>query len=158
MKPASSGICRLLLPIQFGLSRHWYIYVSFMINSWYAATALYVLSPRGVTIALTFMRLEATALSLRRDPRLLRIPPYVSAFCIAIGVIWLLLLPLDDYSRRTYISENALLPGQVHTYFGGSEQHIFRAFRHEIDLLADKNNYEFVTESHLLNIWRHIRG
>ncbi|KAM0249353.1 hypothetical protein ACHAQJ_009069 [Trichoderma viride] len=88
------------------------------------------------------MLLEATALSLRRDPRLLRIPPYVSAFCIAIGVIWLLLLPLDNYSRRTYVSENALLPGQVHTYFGGSEQHIFRAFRHEVDLLANKNNYE----------------
>ncbi|KAH6606307.1 hypothetical protein Trco_005460 [Trichoderma cornu-damae] len=88
------------------------------------------------------MALEATALSLRRDPRLLKIPPYVSAFCIVIGVVWLLLLPLDDYSRRTYVSENALLPGQVHTYFGGSEQHIFRALRHEVDLLASKTNYE----------------
>ncbi|EHK23210.1 uncharacterized protein TRIVIDRAFT_56187 [Trichoderma virens Gv29-8] len=87
-------------------------------------------------------RLLSTALSLRRDPRLLKIPPYVSAFCIAIGVVWLLLLPLDDYSRRTYVSENALLPGQVHTYFGGSEQSIFRGFRHEVDLLASKNNYE----------------
>ncbi|KAL7952351.1 Gaa1-like protein [Trichoderma compactum] len=87
-------------------------------------------------------RLLSTALSLRRDPRLLKIPPYISAFCIAIGVVWLLLLPLDDYSRRTYVSENALLPGQVHTYFGGSEQSIFRAFRHEVDLLASKNNYE----------------
>ncbi|KAJ4862248.1 gaa1-like, GPI transamidase component domain-containing protein [Trichoderma breve] len=87
-------------------------------------------------------RLLSTALSLRRDPRLLKIPPYISAFCIAIGVVWLLLLPLDDYSRRTYVSENALLPGQVHTYFGGSEQSIFRAFRHEVDLLASKNNFE----------------
>ncbi|KAK1251362.1 hypothetical protein MKX07_006841 [Trichoderma sp. CBMAI-0711] len=87
-------------------------------------------------------RLLSTALSLRRDPRLLKIPPYVSALCIVIGVVWLLLLPLDNYSRRTYVSENALLPGQVHTYFGGSEQHIFRAFRHEVDLLASKNNYE----------------
>lgn len=103
-------------------------------------------------------RLLSTALSLRRDPRLLRIPPYVSAFCIAIGVVWLLLLPLDDYSRRTYVSENALLPGQVHTYFGGSEQHIFRAFRHEVDLLADKNNYEFVAERHPLKIWRYTPG
>ncbi|KAL7814704.1 Glycosylphosphatidylinositol:protein transamidase, GAA1 component [Trichoderma gracile] len=87
-------------------------------------------------------RLLSTALSLRRDPRLLKIPPYVSALCIVVGVVWLLLLPLDNYSRRTYVSENALLPGQVHTYFGGSEQHIFRAFRHEVDLLASKNNYE----------------
>lgn len=48
------------------------------------------------------------------------------------GIIWVLLLPLNEYSRRTYISENALLPGQVHTYFGGSEQNVFRAYRHEV--------------------------
>ncbi|UKZ76043.1 hypothetical protein TrVFT333_003739 [Trichoderma virens FT-333] len=98
-------------------------------------------------------RLLSTALSLRRDPRLLKIPPYVSAFCIAIGVVWLLLLPLDDYSRRTYVSENALLPGQVHTYFGGSEQSIFRGFRHEVDLLASKNNYESVALPSCWSLW-----
>jgi GPI-anchor transamidase subunit GAA1 len=49
-----------------------------------------------------------------------------------VGVVWLLLLPLDEYSRKTYISENALLPGQVHTYFGGSEHNIFRAYREEM--------------------------
>jgi len=48
------------------------------------------------------------------------------------GIIWILLLPLDTYSRRTYISENALLPGQVHTYFHGTEQNIFRAYYHEV--------------------------
>ena len=44
----------------------------------------------------------------------------------------MLLLPLNQYSRQTYISENALLPGQVHTYFGGSEQNVFRAYKHEL--------------------------
>lgn len=57
-------------------------------------------------------------------------------------MIWLLLLPLNQYSRQTYISENALLPGQVHTYFAGSEQNIFRAYREELRLsiheLADE--------------------
>lgn len=48
-----------------------------------------------------------------------------------MGVAWLLLLPLNDYSRQTYVSENAILPGQVHTYFGGSEHNIFRAYRQE---------------------------
>ena len=48
------------------------------------------------------------------------------------GIAWLLLLPLQQYSRKTYISENALLPGQVHTYFGGSEHNVFRAYRHEV--------------------------
>lgn len=54
------------------------------------------------------------------------------------------MLPLDQYSRRTYISENALLPGQVHTYFGGSDQNVFRAYRHEIDALQNKTNIEWV--------------
>lgn len=79
---------------------------------------------------------------LRRDPRLLKIPPYLSFLCIVIGIAWLLLLPLNDYSRKTYISENALLPGQVHTYFAGSDQHIFRGYKHEVDALQDKSNIE----------------
>lgn len=44
----------------------------------------------------------------------------------------MLLLPLDEYSRHTYVSENAILPGQVHTYFGGSEHNVFRAYRQEV--------------------------
>ncbi|KAJ6439957.1 GPI transamidase component GAA1 [Purpureocillium lavendulum] len=99
-------------------------------------------------------RLLSSALSLRRDPRMLKLPPYVSLLCIVVGVAWLLLLPLDSYSRRTYISENALLPGQVHTYFGGSEQNVFRAYRHELDELKDGDNFALVCEvvcsSHVL--------
>ncbi|KAI1771567.1 GPI transamidase component GAA1 [Hypoxylon cercidicola] len=87
-------------------------------------------------------RLISAALALRRDPRLLKLPPYISLSCIVVGVIWLLMLPLDEYSRRTYISENALLPGQVHTYFGGSDQNVFRAYRHEVDMLQNKTNVE----------------
>ena len=81
-----------------------------------------------------------TLLTLRRDPRLLKLPPYISTVCILIGVVWLLLLPLDKYSRQTYISENALLPGQVHTYFGGSEQNVFRAFKHEVEALSAESD------------------
>jgi glycosylphosphatidylinositol transamidase len=87
--------------------------------------------------------LEVSTLgALRRDPRILKVPPYLSALCVIIGVVWLLLLPLDNYSRRTYISENALLPGQVHTYFGGSEQNIFNAYRLEVLALAGKSQDE----------------
>ncbi|OAA34592.1 Glycosylphosphatidylinositol:protein transamidase complex, GAA1 component [Beauveria brongniartii RCEF 3172] len=81
-------------------------------------------------------------MALRRDPRMLKLPPYLSLVCIAVGFAWLLLLPLENYSRRTYISENALLPGQVHTYFGGSEQNVFRAYRRELDLLESKTNHQ----------------
>lgn len=90
------------------------------------------------------MTLEApTILALRRDPRLLKLPPYLSAVCILVGAIWLLLLPLNEYSRRTYISENALLPGQVNTYFGGSEQQVFNAFKYEVQDLAGKTQDEY---------------
>ncbi|KAK9421180.1 putative Gaa1-like protein [Seiridium unicorne] len=87
-------------------------------------------------------RLLSGALFARKDPRLLKVPPYLSLLLIIVGVAWLFMLPLNDYSRRTYISENALLPGQVHTYFGGSDQNVFRAYRHEISALENKTNTE----------------
>ena len=91
------------------------------------------------------MTIEApTVLALRRDPRLLKLPPYLSALCIFIGVVWLCLLPLDEYSRHTYISENALLPGQVHTYFGGSEQNVFNAYKYEVQALVGKDQETYV--------------
>lgn len=62
---------------------------------------------------------------------------------MVIGVVWLLLLPRKEYSRQTYISENALLPGQVHTYFGGSEQSIFNAYKHEMQALAGEHQIEY---------------
>ncbi|KAL8991316.1 MAG: hypothetical protein Q9177_000246 [Variospora cf. flavescens] len=95
-----------------------------------------------------------TILALRRDPRLLKIPPYLSALLILIGVVWLFLLPLNEYSRRTYISENALLPGQVHTYFGGSEQNVFNAYKHEIQSLTGKPHEEIAAK--LSEIFRSI--
>ncbi|KAK3984949.1 putative GPI transamidase component GAA1 [Cladorrhinum sp. PSN332] len=87
-------------------------------------------------------RLLSSALALRRDPRMLKVPPYISLLCILVGAVWLFLLPLNEYSRRTYISENALLPGQVHTYFGGSDQNVFRAYKHEVNSLVGKPNAE----------------
>jgi len=81
-------------------------------------------------------------LALKHNRRLITLPPYLSFTCILVGVVWLLLLPLDQYSRNTYVSENALLPGQVHTYFGGSEHNIFRAYRQEVSYLEDKTSAE----------------
>ncbi|CAK7208756.1 Glycosyl phosphatidyl inositol protein transamidase complex subunit [Sporothrix curviconia] len=84
--------------------------------------------------------LISSLVRLRRDPRLLKLPPYLSLLCIVVGVASLLVLPLNSYSRRTYISENALLPGQVHTYFGGSDQNVFRAYKHEVNALLGQSN------------------
>lgn len=80
----------------------------------------------------------------RGNARLLKLPPYISALCVLVGVAWLFLLPLNDYSRRTYISENALLPGQVHAHFAGSDQNVFRGFKHEVDALAEADNTAYV--------------
>lgn len=55
---------------------------------------------------------------------------------------WLSILPLDEYSRQTYVSENAILPGQVHTYFGGSEHNIFRAYRQEAYTLSHWDEHD----------------
>jgi len=63
-----------------------------------------------------------------------------SALCILTGLGWLFFLPLDDFSRRNYISENALLPGQVEAYFGGSEWDILRAYRAEVELWASSED------------------
>ncbi|KAA8649767.1 GPI-anchor transamidase subunit GAA1 [Aspergillus tanneri] len=78
--------------------------------------------------------MTAAIRKLRNNPHFLfvRLPHILSFVCIIAGVIWLLLLPLNEYSRGTYISENALLPGQVHAYFSGSEQHIFRGYKNEL--------------------------
>ncbi|KAF3906130.1 hypothetical protein ABW20_dc0100117 [Dactylellina cionopaga] len=70
----------------------------------------------------------------------------LSIGCVIVGLTSLLLLPLDEYSRRTYISENALLPGQVHAYFGGSEQNIVRAFRREVDSLGNSTSDVYGSE------------
>jgi GPI-anchor transamidase subunit GAA1 len=83
---------------------------------------------------------------LRSHRQLDKIPPYISLLCILGGISWLLLLPLNQYSRQTYISENALLPGQVHTYFAGSEQNVFRAYREELKLAISESEQAKVEE------------
>ncbi|KAF2851185.1 GPI transamidase-like protein component GAA1 [Plenodomus tracheiphilus IPT5] len=93
---------------------------------------------REVQLIAVVMALLSSILALRRDTRILKIPPYLSALCILVGIAWLLILPLNEYSRGTYVSENALLPGQVHTYFTGSEHNVFRAYRHEVHGLIDR--------------------
>ena len=87
-------------------------------------------------------KMLATTRKLRLNPHLLfvRLPYLLSFLCIVVGVIWLLLLPLNEYSRRTYISENALLPGQVHAYFSGSEQNVFRGYKKELEGLLVAGN------------------
>jgi GPI-anchor transamidase subunit GAA1 len=96
-------------------------------------------------------RCSVSAFFLRGDPRLRKVPPYISFLCVIVGVAWLLLLPLNEYSRKTYVSENALLPGQVHTYFAGSDQSVFRGLKHEVNALAGKGNKEYLQPVLVIN-------
>ncbi|KAL3480643.1 Gaa1-like protein [Aspergillus californicus] len=91
---------------------------------------------------MNFWKMTAAIRNLRNNPQFLfaRLPYILSFLCIVAGVVWLFLLPLDDYSRKTYISENALLPGQVHAYFSGSEQHIFRGYKKELEGLLGSDS------------------
>lgn len=93
----------------------------------------------GGTTILT-LGIIAAIRNLRNQPQLLfvRLPNILSLLCIIVGVVWLLLLPLNEYSRNTYISENALLPGQVHAYFTGSEQNVFRGYKKELEELLNE--------------------
>ncbi|KAL2865528.1 GPI-anchor transamidase subunit GAA1 [Aspergillus lucknowensis] len=91
-------------------------------------------------------QMAAAIRKLRNNPHFLfvRLPYILSLLFIIAGVVWLFLLPLDEYSRKNYISENALLPGQVHAYFSGSEQHIFRGYKSELEGLLGTDSGEEV--------------
>lgn len=65
-------------------------------------------------------------------PKIIRALPFVSFFLALASVLWLLVLPLDGQFRNTYISENALMPGQVTSYFRESEWNIVRGYRLEV--------------------------
>lgn len=98
----------------------------------------------SLKISYTNKTLTAAIRNLRNKPHLLfvRLPYFLSFACIVVGVVWLLLLPLNEYSRQTYISENALLPGQVHAYFSGSEQNVFRGYKKELEGLLNEGRGE----------------
>lgn len=49
---------------------------------------------------------------------------------------------MDGQFRNTYISENALLPAQAHTYFRESEWNLLRGYREEVHLLENKTEEE----------------
>lgn len=65
-------------------------------------------------------------------PKIVRALPVFSFLLAIASVAWLLVLPMDGQYRNTYISENALMPGQVTSYFRESEWNIVRGYRHEV--------------------------
>lgn len=65
-------------------------------------------------------------------PKIIRSLPAISIIFAVASFSWLLVLPMDGQYRNTYISENALMPGQVISYFRESEWNIVRGYRMEV--------------------------
>lgn len=65
-------------------------------------------------------------------PKIVRLLPVVSFILALASTVWLASLPMDGNYRNTYISENALMPAQVTSYFRESEWNIVRGYRGEV--------------------------
>lgn len=64
-------------------------------------------------------------------PKIIRLLPVLSLVLAVASAAWLASLPMNGNYRNTYISENALMPGQVTSYFRESEWNIVRGYRGE---------------------------
>ncbi|KAF9291779.1 Glycosyl phosphatidyl inositol protein transamidase complex subunit, partial [Mortierella alpina] len=61
---------------------------------------------------------------------------------VAVSFIWLLALPHQGYSKKTYISENALLPGSANVRFDYSDSLAAEAYRDTIQRISTLSSYE----------------
>ncbi|SCV04366.1 LAMI_0H15544g1_1 [Lachancea mirantina] len=96
-------------------------------------------------------KLERRFMRLGLLPRLIKALPRLSVICALIGVTWLaLILPMEGQYRRTYISENALMPSQAYSYFRETEWNILRGYRGQIDELRD---LETQTRNEIVASW-----
>lgn len=83
-------------------------------------------------------------------PRLVKMLPALSILLAFASVAWLLVLPMEGQYRNTYISENALMPGQVTSYFRESEWNVVRGYRQEVK----KWNFAEASDSNpILEAW-----
>ncbi|CCG21974.1 Gaa1 protein [Candida orthopsilosis Co 90-125] len=71
-------------------------------------------------------------------PKAIKLLPRLSFIVAILSILWLVTLPQDGNYRNCYISENALMPGQVTSYFRESEWNIVRGYRHEIKQLESQ--------------------
>ncbi|KAG5420266.1 GAA1 [Candida metapsilosis] len=71
-------------------------------------------------------------------PKAIKLLPRLSFGLAVLSILWLVTLPQDGNYRNCYISENALMPGQVTSYFRESEWNYVRGYRHEIHQLESQ--------------------
>ncbi|KAF9586541.1 Glycosyl phosphatidyl inositol protein transamidase complex subunit [Lunasporangiospora selenospora] len=66
----------------------------------------------------------------------LYIMPKLSYLLVAVSFIWLLALPHQSYSKRTYISENALLPGGANVRFEYGDSIVAETLRETVQRIS----------------------
>lgn len=71
-------------------------------------------------------------------PRVIKLIPVISFLLTFSSIVWLFVLPYEGFYRNTYISENALMPGQVTSYFRESEWNIVRGYRADVHDFEDR--------------------
>ncbi|KAF8927039.1 Glycosyl phosphatidyl inositol protein transamidase complex subunit [Dissophora ornata] len=62
--------------------------------------------------------------------------PKLSYVMVAVSFIWLLALPHPFYSKQTYISENALLPGSANVQFDWNDHIAAERYRYEVQRIS----------------------
>ncbi|KAG2203760.1 hypothetical protein INT47_012693, partial [Mucor saturninus] len=65
---------------------------------------------------------------------------FVSLIIFFVAVGWILVLPYQDYNKRTYISENALLPGQANLDYGYNDIYTAEEYRAKILEVQNKDS------------------
>ncbi|RDX56796.1 Gaa1-domain-containing protein [Lentinus brumalis] len=65
--------------------------------------------------------------------------PLIKLVLFAVGYLWLLAIPSSQFGQRTYIDENALQPGQVHTYWSWNDVHRADRVLEDLERLRDHN-------------------
>ncbi|KAJ3174330.1 Glycosyl phosphatidyl inositol protein transamidase complex subunit [Geranomyces variabilis] len=56
-----------------------------------------------------------------------------------IGIVWLLLLPRDEFHHKAAVDENALLPGQTTKYFSSMDMYAVSSYRQRVNQLAGES-------------------
>ncbi|KAH8116816.1 Gaa1-like protein [Phellopilus nigrolimitatus] len=65
--------------------------------------------------------------------------PQIRVLLLAVGYLWLLVLPSSLLGRGIYIDENALQPSQVNTYWNWGEVHRADRYLDQLENLRDRN-------------------
>lgn len=87
-------------------------------------------------------QLQRRVVEMGLVPKIIALLPLVSMMCAMISSLWLAILPIEGQFRRTYISENALMPSQAYSYFRETEWNILRGYRSQIEHFDTISNTE----------------